>query len=349
MPKISIIVPVYNVEKFLNESMDSVKNQTLTDFECICVNDGSTDNSLEILKNYAKKDSRFKVISQENQGQGVARNKAIDLATGEYIVFLDPDDYIELNMLEVLYSTFLKTNAQVIQFDYITFNERNHKKRLVTFSRQSKKGLGHKVKPNTFFSWRDFKSKKLLAEIPLAAWNKAYSTKFIKENNIKLAPNKHGEDHIFSLGAILLADKVFYLGEALYNYRQNAGSSGNRVSDDNFAIFDNIQYLKEFLQKHNLYNTLEDEFEEYARIVMGWHYTCIPKESTERYIEQCLQSLSPAGKEKFLSKLMSKDKTFIEKIFSVKNWKQHGQKKKILTILGSEFVIKTSKDKQIGL
>ena len=98
--KFSIIVPVYNVEKFLRESLDSIVAQTFKDFEVICVNDGSTDNSLDILEEYAKNDSRIKIISQENQGQGIARNKAIDIAQGRYLLFVDPDDWIETNALE---------------------------------------------------------------------------------------------------------------------------------------------------------------------------------------------------------------------------------------------------------
>ena len=99
MPKVSIIIPVYNVEKYLKKCLNCIVNQTLTDFEVICINDGSTDNSLEILNEYAKNDKRFIVISQENQGQGVARNRCLELVKGEYIQFIDPDDWVETNML----------------------------------------------------------------------------------------------------------------------------------------------------------------------------------------------------------------------------------------------------------
>lgn len=90
MPKISIAIPIYNVEKYLRECLDSIINQTFGDFEVICVNDGSTDGSLNILNEYAQKDERFIIISQNNQGQGVARNKAIEVAGGEYILFVGP-------------------------------------------------------------------------------------------------------------------------------------------------------------------------------------------------------------------------------------------------------------------
>ena len=95
MVKISIIIPVYNVENYLRVCLNSIVNQSLSDIEIICVNDGSVDNSLDILKEYAAKDNRFVIINQENCGQGIARNKALDIAKGKYIAFVDPDDWIE--------------------------------------------------------------------------------------------------------------------------------------------------------------------------------------------------------------------------------------------------------------
>ena len=127
--KFSIIVPVYNVEKFLRESLDSIISQTLKDFEVICVNDGSTDNSLDILEEYAKNDSRFKIISQENQGQGIARNKAIDIAQGKYLLFVDPDDWIETNALEQIWNKAEATDANIVQFNYEIYNDLTQKRK----------------------------------------------------------------------------------------------------------------------------------------------------------------------------------------------------------------------------
>ncbi len=100
MPKVSIIIPIYNVEKYIKKCLDSLIKQTLDDIEIICVNDGSPDNSMEIVNEYAKNDKRFIVLTQENQGTGAARNKGIDAATGEYIMFLDPDDWYEFDACE---------------------------------------------------------------------------------------------------------------------------------------------------------------------------------------------------------------------------------------------------------
>ena len=111
--KVSVIVPVYNVEKYLRECLNFLVNQTLKEIEIICINDGSEDSSLEILNEYASKDSRFVIINQENSGQSVARNKGLDIAKGEYIGFVDSDDWVDLNFFENLYSEAVKNNSDI--------------------------------------------------------------------------------------------------------------------------------------------------------------------------------------------------------------------------------------------
>ena len=119
-PKISVIIPVYNVEKYLSECLDSIVNQTLKDIEVICVNDGSTDNSLAILKEYASKDTRIKIIDKENEGQGYARKVGLDSANGEYILFCDSDDYYVSNdVFEKLYYEIVKNNSELMFFRFL--------------------------------------------------------------------------------------------------------------------------------------------------------------------------------------------------------------------------------------
>lgn len=110
MVEISVVVPVYNVETYLEECLNSIINQTFSDIEIICINDGSTDSSLDILNDYSKKDDRIKIINQENKGLGATRNKGIDLAKGKYIFFIDSDDYIELNTFFELHNVCEKKN-----------------------------------------------------------------------------------------------------------------------------------------------------------------------------------------------------------------------------------------------
>ena len=106
--KVSIIVPVYNVEKYLKRCLDSITNQTLKELEIICINDGSTDNSLKILKQYAHKDKRISIINKQNEGLSVARNTGMEAASGEYIGFVDSDDWIDLDFYKKLYTTAKK-------------------------------------------------------------------------------------------------------------------------------------------------------------------------------------------------------------------------------------------------
>lgn len=116
MPDISVIIPVYNVAKYLAKCLDSICKQTLSDIEIICINDCSTDDSLEILRNYAKKDKRVQIIDlKENQGAAVARNKGLEIARGEYLGFVDPDDYIDLNFYEELYKKAQETRADIVK------------------------------------------------------------------------------------------------------------------------------------------------------------------------------------------------------------------------------------------
>ena len=125
-PKISVIIPVYNAEEFLEESITSVLNQTFKDIELVCVNDGSKDNSLEMLNNFAKKDSRVKVIDKPNGGCGSARNMSLDNATGEYVYFFDPDDYVLPDAFEKLYNNAISNNSDLVMFKIARFRDGEH-------------------------------------------------------------------------------------------------------------------------------------------------------------------------------------------------------------------------------
>ena len=113
MIKVSVIVPVYNTQDYLNECIDSVLNQSLADFELICIDDGSTDASLEILKDYEKKDNRIQVFSQKNSGLAASRNAGLNVAQGEYVLFLDSDDYLKSDTLEKLYNQAIENNLDL--------------------------------------------------------------------------------------------------------------------------------------------------------------------------------------------------------------------------------------------
>ena len=331
MPKFSIIIPVYNVEKYLVECLESIVNQSFKDFEVICVNDGSTDNSLEILQKYAENDERFKVLNQENQGQGVARNNALNIANGEYILFVDPDDFIELNMLEVFNERLDIQNVDVAFFDYQIFGE-NTKTKIVRFMDEMKKIFNLNINDNLVFNWQEL-VKDNFRYTAMMVWNKVYSNKFLKENHIQFAPNKHAEDHIFSISATLLANKISYIKKTLYYYRKRSDSSVNKVSENNFCIFENIAIVADFLKQNNLYKKYEHDFRNYIVNLCVFHCNKIPTALLSTYIEKTRQLLSDKEFSTFKKKIKG-DFSLLEKLFSIKNLNIPGKTGKYLTILG---------------
>lgn len=228
MCKISVIIPVYNVENYLKKCLDSVCNQTLTDIEIICINDGSTDNSLKILNEYEIKDERIKVISKENGGQATARNLGIKEAQGEYVSFVDSDDFIEPTMLEKLYTKSKNNDLDIVMCKIATYDNQTHE-----------------IKDNVWYYmlgvFRDFEkdifthkdTKEFTCNIAVTPYNKIYKTSLLKDNNILFPEGLIFEDEKFFFDVYLRAQKVSIIDEFLYYYRVNRKGSTVNISKEN--------------------------------------------------------------------------------------------------------------------
>lgn len=215
MPKISVIIPVYNVEKYIRQALDSVVNQTLQDIEIICINDCTPDNSFEIVKEYVSKDSRFVLLEQEtNQGQGVARNRALDIATGEYIMFLDPDDWFELDACEKAYNQISKNKNEIVFFNLYIQKEKKWGYKSSISKRINDFGL---VLDNQHLKLADLD----MIQLPAAwTWCQIYSRNFLNKNNIRYSNERFLEDLHFFIKAWINSKDVSILNEPLYNYRK---------------------------------------------------------------------------------------------------------------------------------
>lgn len=337
MVKISIIIPVYNVENYLRVCLNSIVNQSLSDIEIICVNDGSSDNSLAILQEYAERDDRFVIINQKNSGPGVARNNALDIVKGKYIAFVDPDDWIEPDALEELYNFAEDNMADVVQFDFKNFDDTFKEYKEVHLADVLKKIYKSDFSNLKVFNWRDFKDI-CLQNLDLRAWTRLCRTDFVKKHNLRFEFTKRAEDHLFVLGTILSADKIYYYNKCLYNYRIRMSSIVNTKSKDNFQIFINIDGIKNLIISYGLYDELEKEFEIYKRTILEWHYKQNLPEDTDKYLEMCKQYLSEENI-RIMIKNLKRKRSFLENIFSLKNKRENGVKYKIITILGLSFTL----------
>ena len=335
MPKVSIILPVYNVESYLRQCLDSIIMQTLEDIEIICVNDGSTDNSLEILQEYKNKDSRIKIINQENRGQGVARNIALENITGDYIGFVDPDDYISPNMYKTLYETAIKHNCDIVEESFYIKNEiRNYlKKRKNKLNLPKNKIFNYKVKKNYVFSPN------------LAIWNKLYKTSFIKENDIKFFETKKGEDVIFTIKSRVLASKIVYIDNADYYYRikkDNVPKSYKNTSpiDELNRQIKFLDKIKNALIEDKIYELIKYDFENYSIQKLKEKYKILQIKD-QKIFEQALKNVISEN----LFKRFKKEiflKNIIDTIFCVFNTIRNNQKVKVIRILGIEINLPNS-------
>lgn len=258
-PKISVVMPVYNTEQYLNESISAVLNQTFKDFELILVNDGSTDNSLKIMENFAQKDSRIKLINlKKNGGAGNARNEGIRHIRGKYTIFVDSDDKMYPQMLEKLYNYAQHNNLDVTiclaevfhvpENTYVPYEIVDEKVGL-DYNLLRKKGL-------TIFSHKDIPNEFLFL-IRKYVWNKLIRTSLIKDNDLQFDNIAHHNDSYFITMALVLAQRIGYITDRLYLYRyaRNNASSVNEF-DDLKSLYFTFSKIKQGLQKYNVYQTL---------------------------------------------------------------------------------------------
>ena len=219
MIKISVVIPVYNVENHLAECLDSILNQSLSDIEVICINDGSEDNSLTILDQYAQNDSRLKILSQDNQGVSAARNAGLEVAQGKYVSFVDGDDTIDKDFLLNLYNTIEIHGVDVV-FSKL-FEKENFNQFLNILGREEIRNtlLRFFIKDAQFYS----------------VCNKLFSNSIIQRNGLRFPYGvKLGEDGHFNIQFLICSEKVFFFDYCGYHYREVDESATRNIFKHNY-------------------------------------------------------------------------------------------------------------------
>lgn len=237
-PQISIIIPVYNVEKYLDRCMESVVSQTLKNIEIILVDDGSPDNCPRLCDEWGRKDSRIKVIHKKNEGLGLARNTGMQYATGEYLAFIDSDDYVDLRMYEILYEKATTLNADIVYCGHKyglkdgTFEDRND------FSQETIFDDKAKIEEHSMNYFYPINSRQMM----MSVWHSIYKrdiikTPFYSEREVV------SEDLHFQLSAILNSRKIVYIPDSLYYYCYNGESLSNTFKISKFYGFQQLMKL----------------------------------------------------------------------------------------------------------
>lgn len=259
-PKISVIVPCYNVEQYLDRCMSSILNQTLKNIEIIMIDDGSPDRCPKMCDNYSKLDHRVKVIHKKNGGLGYARNSGIEIAKGEYLAFVDSDDFIELDMYEKLYSEAIKNDADIIFSNCKFYKKGVSEVRYDVY--HDEKFVGDEVKQFLLDYIAPLPEYNHDVKYMMSVWHAIYRSSVVCNHSIRFMSERNvvSEDILFNIDVLMQSNCVLYLKDALYNYCLNPQSLAQNISilkNDKFyflyeCIENRIKFLKDFNYKLHL-------------------------------------------------------------------------------------------------
>ena len=331
MSKISVIIPVYNVEKYLEECLNSIVNQTFKDIEIICVNDCSTDNSLSILEEYAKKDNRIKIINlKQNIKQGGARNKGLDIAQGEYIMFVDSDDYIETDTIEYFYNAIDNNKCDLVA-SYFT-NFANSDLADVKTLCESMNLCQQTYRRNTgFYNFnKEFEN---YTSNPVV---RLYKKEIIDKYHIRFPEKLIQEDEAFYWCYFSVISNIYYIDKLFYHRRIH--ESGTMYNRNNFYtgaadMIKILEYIYNYLKCNNLYETYQTEYKKY----FIKNYYEILNRCSKRQKKSAQKELNNLLKKLDIN--ISKNNNFIQKIFSLKNIDNN----KVITLFGKKIKLRNYK------
>ena len=300
IPLISIIVPIYNTDKYLSNCLDALINQTFHDIEIICVNDGSTDNSEKVAKEYVQKDNRIRYIYQENQGLSLARNTGIKASKAPYLMFCDSDDWYDATMCEKMYQAITKNDVDFaccgIQMEYEIENPTSEKADK-NYYRVKYDG----VVPVT---------SELLSDIDVSSCNKIMKKELLDKYNIRYPDGLNYEDYCLFFQLLSVSKNIYCLPKYLYHYRRHNNSimvstfAGDLKAIDHLKI---MLIIYDFLIKNNLWDKWEKAFYNSLLASFYFSYTYLPKDKKDQAFDVAIPFMKNFSQEK-IDTLLSEDK-----------------------------------------
>ncbi len=301
-PLISVIVPVYNNEKYLPKCLESILCQTYENIEVICINDGSVDNSLQILKNYAAKDSRIRIFNQENRGQSAARNRGINVARGKYITFVDSDDWLLLTLYQDFVDITRGINPDIFCFNGEYYSE-------IPDITMIKKFYDINVWKNhitdrTIHNFHDC-MKPFTGNMSIC--NKIYRKQFILSNSISFIENKTFEDTLFQVQTFFTAKSIIVVPDVYYKYRDsNTSSIMHTLGNNAYDIFYILEKISEIITRKELYNELKYAFFQFVYSILHNIYIQLKPELKSNFYIESKKYLSGFNLESFDTNILNR-------------------------------------------
>jgi len=286
--KVSVIIPVYNTEKYLEDCIKSVTKQTLEEIEIICINDGSTDKSLEILERLSNFDERIKILNRENRGSARARNEGILTAKGNYITFVDSDDKIEKTFLEKTYESANSNNADICCCGYYVYYQNKNKK----------KYANPKYRLDVLRKYPQPFDYKTLGEdvfkINLEICSKLFKRDFLIKNNILYPERKIAEDVLFFCKSVLNAKRITAVFEQLYLYRKNNTTNiSDRATDFIPQIFESLNEVEEYMNSFKDFELVKYSYYGAKLDILTYWLFKIKENTREQFFETAKKTLAP--------------------------------------------------------
>ncbi len=284
-PLVSIIIPVYNCEDYLEEALNNLKDQKLKNIEIICIDDESTDNSLKILEKFAKEDKRFKVLKQKHSNAGNARNLGIKESSGEYLLFLDSDDIFSRNLCKLSFEEAVKYNADIVLFKAKKIDMKTNEITPIPGL------LRRELLPNKkVFNAKDIPDK-IFQLSTSAPWSKLYKAKFVKQNNLKYQSCPNSNDVFFTRTAFVTAKRITTLNKTLVNYRTNHGINTQAQKHKNpLAFYNAYMEVKKYLEAKKLYKKYESSFQNVVLVETVTNYMTTNSDESKKEILKKLKN-----------------------------------------------------------
>ncbi len=303
--KVSVIMPIYNTEKYLVQSLESVINQTLKEIEIVCVNDGSTDSSLEILSKYQEQEKRIKIINKKNTGYGDSMNEGIREAKGEYVGIVEPDDFVEITMFEKLYNVAKRKNINIVKSNYIEFDETSEK--FIQICPEAK-----------FYNKKLSKNDSRIFKAVMNTWTGIYKKSFLIENQIwhNTSPGASFQDTGFWFQTVALANSVWFVNKAFYHHRMDNPNSSINNTKKVYCVCDEFKFIENKLKEKNVFNELQQIFllEKFNCYI--YSFFRIAQESRKKFLQDIEKEFENVNidfaKEYFAENKLKEFKKFIE-------------------------------------